>query len=511
MRHIPLLLVATLTLGGVTRGNEVQAAVWSPPDVIEGPAAKPALAPVTRTDADPWPALVQARLTSLAPLPDSPAPTASPLGDALAEQLTHAAGLSRLAEIGVHVRELAHNTALVDSSGALALNPASNHKLLTAIAALELLGPEYRFETRVLLDGDDLVLVGEGDPALQVEHLAQLARAVTEQVDLGSIRRIVIDDSHFSSERVGPGYDAGGPGFSYMAPSGALSVQWNTIEITAARKDGAVEVFVDPPCDDVVVVHDAKLGRSTNLSVETHADGDRTVVTVHGTLGRRAGIETIRRRVGDPGRFTASVFARALGTTTALPIERGQASPQAITLAEHRSAPLREVLHSALKFSNNFTTEQVLRTLGRRATGKPGDWHNGTAVLTAFWQALQPGGDPVVFENASGFSRRGRISARALASLLAWSQRRGSRSTAVVGALAVSGTDGTLRDRLLDATGRVHAKTGTLAGANALSGIVLDASGTPSLAFSVLINGPVTGHAAHALQDRVVRLLLDHA
>jgi D-alanyl-D-alanine carboxypeptidase/D-alanyl-D-alanine-endopeptidase (penicillin-binding protein 4) len=466
-------------------------------------------------EADPWPALIQARLAAMTPLVD-PAPTDPrpvwALPASWREQLVGASGLPRTAEIGVHVRELVHNTTLLDASGELALNPASNHKLLTAIAALELLGPDYRFETRVMLDGDDLVLVGEGDPALQVEHVAQLARAVSEQIDLGSIRRIVLDDSQFSADRFAPGYDPGGPGFSYMAPSGALSLQWNTIEITAARGDHGVEVFIDPPCAEIVVEHAATLGRKTDLTVETRAEGDRTIVTVSGTLGRRAGIETIRRRVADPGRFTASVFARALGDAAKdLPIVRGHASREALALAEHRSAPLHEVLHSALKFSNNFTTEQVLRTLARRATGKPGDWSSGNAVLASFVAALRPGDDSIVFENASGYSRRGRISARALATLLAWSQRPGSRSAALVGALAVAGTDGTLRDRLRDAAGRVRAKTGTLAGANALSGIVLDASGTPSLAFSVLINGPVTGHAAHAVQDRVVRLLLDHA
>jgi D-alanyl-D-alanine carboxypeptidase/D-alanyl-D-alanine-endopeptidase (penicillin-binding protein 4) len=515
MRRRLLLLLAMLTLGGASQGNAVQAA--SSPRLL-GSAPRPRIAPPVANpdelrEIDPWTARIQARLADLSPLPRAAAPTGlqADRAGALASKLAPLGrGVGRGAQVGLHVRDLRTGESLLDAAGDRALNPASNHKLLTAIAALELLGPEYRFETRVLLDGDDLVLVGEGDPSLQSEHLAQLAQAVRDQIDLSGVRRIVIDDGRFSPERFGPGYDAGGPGYSYMAPSGALSVQWNTIEITAVPEDGAVKVYVDPPCAHVRVVSEATLARRTALDIETAAVGDETVVSIRGTLARRAGVETLRRRVGDPGRFAASVFAAALGPdAAALPIVRGRAGERALPLAEHRSAPLAEVLHSALKFSNNFTTEQVLRTLGWRMTGSPGSWANGTLALREFWRATGGDAEALVFENASGYSRTGRTSARALVDLLAWSQRPGSRSAALVGALAVSGIDGTMRDRLHDATGRVFAKTGTLAGASALSGIVVDASGAPSVAFSVLVNGPVTGHAAHALQDRVVRLLLE--
>ena len=517
MRRRILLVLATLTLGGVGQGNAVQAA-FSPRLAGSSPEARPAVAapvPPISGDHDHWPALINARLASLPHVPElaEPSRSQSDRGLAVAERLVDLGRhIGHAAQIGVHVRDLQSGASLLDAEGDRALNPASNHKLLTAIAALELLGPEYRFETRVLLAGEDLVLVGEGDPSLQSEHLAQLAAAVREHIDPQSIRRIVIDDSHFSTDRVAPGYDAGGPGYSYMAPSGALSVQWNTVEITAVPDHGTAQIFVNPPSAHVRVDNQAKLGRRTDLAIETAADGDDTVVTVRGTLARRAGVETIRRSVSDPGRFAAAVFAADLGPElAALPIVRGRASDGAVLLAEHRSAPLLEVLHSALKFSNNFTTEQVLRTLGRRMTGLPGNWDNGTMALRAFWKATGGTPDSVVFENASGYSRRGRISARALVDLIAWSQRPGSRSAGLVSALAVSGIDGTLRDRLQDATGRVFAKTGTLAGASALSGIVIDASGAPSIAFSVLVNGPVTGHAAHLLQDSVVRLLLEHA
>ncbi len=502
-----------LTLGGAGRGNAVQAA--SAPESSPIPhgslVAGPTAVAAHEAPADPWPARIRARLETLRPLLTTAGPSA-PMGTTLRDKAELQARLGRNGQLGVHVLDLRSGAHLFDAEGDRALNPASNHKLLTAIAALELLGPDYRFSTRVLLDGDDLVIVGEGDPSLQVDALARLALAVRDQLAQAgapAVRRIVIDDGAFSPERFGPGYDAGGPGYSYMAPSGALSLQWNTVEITAVPSDGDVEVFVDPPSAHVRVESTAHLGRTTALTIETTGKGDDTVVTVAGTLARRAGVHTIRRRIADPGRFAASVFAAALGPAfTDLPIVRGGASAAALPLGEHRSAPLVEVLHSALKFSNNFTIEQLLRTLGRHSAGAPGDWDNGAAALRAFWHATGGTEDGIVFENASGYSRLGRISARGLTDLLAFSQRPESRSAGVLEALAVSGTDGTMRDRLHDVPGRVFAKTGTLAGASALSGIVVGDDGLPSLAFSVLVNGPVPGHVARTVQDYVVRRLV---
>ncbi len=510
--RLAVVSLALLSAGLLTRGGPAEAAQGHLRRVAPRPSAPAHSAPTpAATVTEPsWPEQIQQRLATLPPAPArtaEPPALAAELGEALAK-LRRALGPD--VRLGVHVRALDSGDALIDQGGDLALNPASNHKLLTSIAALELLGPDYRFATTVALDGDALVLRGGGDPSLQTEDLQRLAAAVRDQLDVAGVHRIVIDDGMFSDERVGPGYDdPEGPGYSYLAPSGALSVQWNTIEVTLAAHAGAVEVFVDPPCAHVVVDNHAQLGRG-EPTIVTEAAGERTRVRIDGKL-RRGEVHTQRRRVADPGRFAASVFAAALAPERSLPIERGTASAAALPIAEHRSAPLLEVLHSALKFSNNFTTEQVLRTLGHHASGEPGDWRNGTAAVRAFWRALGRAPEEIVFENASGYSRRGRISARALVDLLAWSQRPGSRAAGLVGALAIAGTDGTLRDRLRDGAGRVFAKTGTLSGASALSGIVVDRSGTPRIAFSVLVNGPVTGHAAHAVQDGIVRMLIDHA
>lgn len=476
------------------------------------------------TGTEPWTARIEDRLTALREAAGAHAarrPDRASASAALLERLSAlAAGLHGAADLevglGIAVRDLDTGAPVFEHEAERRLNPASNHKLLTAVAALELLGDDYRFETRVLRAGDALVLRGEGDPSLRTEDLERLAAEVAAAIDLGEIRRVIVDDTAFTARRFGPGYHAGGPGPSYMAPSGALSVQWNTVEVRVrgAGSGHALPVEISPASEHVEIRSTATGGRGS-VRVQSWVEGDRTVITVDGKL--RAGARyTKRRRVGDPGRFAGSAFAAMLARRGAagpdgspLPVELGPTPAEATPVATHTSAPLPQVLDSALSWSNNFASEQILRTLGWRMSGEPGDWDNGRRALERYWQAAGLSHHALEFENASGLSSSTRISAAALADLLAFAAREGSPSAALWSALPVAGREGTLRGRLRRSGGRVRAKTGTLHDASALSGMVR-ARGGRRLGFSILVNGPVSPDRSRRLQDAVVMALVNY-
>ncbi|MEM6994478.1 MAG: D-alanyl-D-alanine carboxypeptidase/D-alanyl-D-alanine-endopeptidase [Myxococcota bacterium] len=480
------------------------------------PQAAPAVDPV----AAKWRARIARRLATVrgeaelqpaeAPLPTEPGHAAL---KAELSRLTQTA--SRVADVGVAVRRMDTGAPVFSYQADHELNPASNHKLLTAIAAVELLGADYRFSTEVRIDGDSLVLVGDGDPSLQVADVRALAaQTVASGVDLRRIKRIVADDTAFTPQRFGPGYAADGPGWSYLAPSGALSLQFNTVTVAVrpGTDGGAARIAVEPASPHVIVENHTQAGRRNRISVQTYARGNATVVDVRGTMGPR-GIVSERRRISDPTRFTASTFAMALAAHregTVLPVVVGPAPDQARTVASHHSAPLPEVLSAALVFSNNFTSEQVLRTLGRRMSGAPGDWDNGRVALERFWDAMGRDRAELTFENASGYSRQGRLTADAIVALLARTQRPGSAAASLADILPASGRQGTMRHRLARTRGRVRAKTVTLSGASALSGLVVSRDGQRAYGFSILVNGSLPHHSSRRLQDRLVMALVEH-
>lgn len=413
------------------------------------------------------------------------------------------------AEVSVHIRDIPSGEVLFDYFGDRQLIPASNNKLVTASAALALLGPTYTFETTVYAAQDTLYLRGSGDPLLFEEDLRVLAEDVSTRVDLSAIERIVVDESLFSAMKFGPGYSEEGPGYAYTAPSSALSFEFNTVEATVYPVGGSRRpaVRVTPENAYVEVRNRSTVGKKDSLRVESAALDGRTRIDVSGTYPSSRSAVRVRRRVFDPALFTGYTFAEIVAQLVgheAVPVSAGVVPLEAVPVGKHESPPLHEIVSEGLAYSNNFIAEQLLRTLGVEMTGKPGGWDNGREVVEGFWAAL--GNDPseLVFENGSGFSRNGRVSTSGLVDLVDVAYRVAPK-LGLVDSLPIAGEEGTLKARLRSSGRRVRAKTGTLAGVSGLTGVILgETTSEPQLAFSILINARDDGAPFNADQRRDV-------
>ena len=181
------------------------------------------------------------------------------------------------------------------------------------------------------------------------------------------------------------------------------------------------------------------------------------------------------------------------------------ASSAAVPLATVYSEPLSEVLEFMDHWSDNFTAEMVLKTIGYKTLGQ-GTTAAGAAVTR---RDLASAGIPVAgvrIADGSGLSRDDRVTARELTTLLVKMWNDPEMREIVWNALPVAGVTGTMRHRLLDTTNhlQLRAKTGTTDIASALSGYV-----GSRFAFVAIENGhPVDYWAAHAAEDGVAKALL---
>lgn len=505
------LLSGLSTWAGIaSAGAEPEAAVVESTQVLGSSSVAALLAELDSLAAIDWPSTIDARLAALAGETRSLVHARDRRLDASVRAVL--SELEASAHVGVEIRDLERAAVLVSVAADRPLNPASNQKLVTAIAAVELLGPDYRFATTVLRSGDSLILRGEGDPDLHVADLHALAAEVVASGQLDGVTRIVIDDTAFDERTLGPGFRADGPGDSYIAPSGALAIEFATVEITVRpghfHRDAEVSV---EPSGAAIELHNRATTGSGSLSISTRA-GDRgqTIVEIDGSIPAGHAPIRMRRRVADPGLLAASVFAQMLAAQSdgeALPVVREPLAAAAEPIAVHESAPLCVVLMSALRYSNNFTAEQVLRTLAWRASGQPGSWELGVATLERFAAALSPSeAEAQQFVNGSGLSRDGRLSPRFINDVVALVERPSSPAQLLLASFAKAGGEGTLRGRMPVAGARVLAKTGTYAGASTLSGVVTDRRGR-RLGFSILVNNGELDRS-RAVQDRVVAALL---
>jgi serine-type D-Ala-D-Ala carboxypeptidase/endopeptidase (penicillin-binding protein 4) len=426
------------------------------------------------------------------------------------------------ADVGLVVRAADTGEVLYTRGGDRRQQPASNVKLVTSAAALEVLGPDFRFTTTVSGTGrvrgpvlhGDLVLTGTGDPTM----LAADYDALAARVAAGGVRLVtgdlVADDTWFDGVRLGSGWAWDDEPFYYNAQVSALTAAPDTdfdagsvivkVSPTTAGKPAKVETV--PPTSHVKIKNTAVTGAGSLAVDREHGSN---LITVSGALAVGAAPVQEWMAVWDPTGYAADLFRKALsahgvrvlGSTT-----RGATPAGARVLADRSSMPLRELLVPFMKLSNNLHAEILIKAMGR-ARGGVGSWDAGLAAVRTTLAGL--GVDParLFLVDGSGLSRMDHLSPDQLSALLV-AARPKPWFALWYSSLPVAGepdrmVGGTLRSRMrgTPAAGNVHAKTGSLTGVSGLSGYVTSADGRP-LVFSMMTNNAV-GVSLRPIEDAI--------
>lgn len=428
----------------------------------------------------------------------------------LAKRLDAALGAPALegAAVGALVVDRADGAVLYARAPDRPLVPASNLKVLTAVAALSFFGPAHRFPTTVLApappDGEgavDLLAVrGGGDPALTSEQWWRLA-ADLRALGLRRVRGdLLVDGSVFDDERWHRSWSPV-TARAYHAPVAGISANYGAFRLVVAPGDapGApVRAQVDPPVpyfELVVEARTAPPGGRRRLRVERAARprGDR--VTVMGTLP--AGAEPVEfwRAVSHPELYAGEVLRMQLegnGIAVGGRVRRAPSPEGARELLRFEGHSLATLTRLFLKNSNNMIAESLVKAMAMppRDTGngaRPATWPAGLAALRGTLAGLGIEGTSLRLEDGSGLSRGNRVTPRHLVAALRAADASFDFGPEFLAALPIAAADGTLERRADGAAGSVRAKTGLLSGVTGLSGFAR--SDGRELVFSVMANG----------------------
>jgi len=441
---------------------------------------------------------VVATLALLASAPAQSAQTlASRLDAALDVRALRGAGIGALVVDG-------GGKVLYARSPDRAMIPASNQKILTAVAALEVLGPTHHFTTEVLADAapdaegavGTLYLRGGGDPALTSEDFWRLA-ADLRRAGLRSVRDgIVVDDSLFDAKRWHPSWGQTGAR-AYHAPVGALTVNYGAFAVTVepnGSTGSSLRAVVDPPIDFLTLSNRAHTGTPrgrSSLVVDRRSLADREEVLLRGDFPAGQPAKTFHRSVLDPARYAGSVLAaqlRSVGVSVGAGLRRAGVPESAAPLLSFEGPPLSDVVRSFLKYSNNQIGEALVKTLGARTSGAPGNWSSGAAAVRSALETLGLPTTGLALVDGSGLSYENRVTPRLLVAALTTAHRSFRFGPEFEAALPIASADGTLEKRADAAGGRVRAKTGLLTRVTSLSGYAERPDGE-RLFFAVLTNG----------------------
>ena len=442
------------------------------------------LGPEPPPPAPPAPAWQQAPATlspaqGLAPLDGSAAVPLAASVSAQLEPLLKADGGGTFTGL---VQDALTGHVLFDRGGSENRVPASNMKLLTAVAALRSLGPEHRFATTavagqspgqvVLVGGGDVLLsAGEskGDHVLGHAGLATLATRTVEALQKngapGEIK-VLVDDSLFSGPALNPAWESGDVAAGEVAPLYPLA-------LNSARYDPAVTTGPRP--------QDAAMAAAEEFAGRLRTAGVAAGLTVAAAVER-------------------SPQPAAAGTSAAAGPGAEDPGKPAV-LAEVQSATVAEQVNLMLQDSDNYLAEALGR-LTALADGLPGSNDGATAAVGAQLAGAGLATDAMKLVDVCGLAMGNQVSARQLADVVrAITSSPDTRLRAALDGFPVAGLTGTLDTRYgseatIRGAGLVRAKTGTLNTVLALSGYVVDADGR-LLVFSFIGNGLTPGAAGN--------------
>ena len=441
--------------------------------------------------------------------------------------------------------------------------PASNMKLLTTAASLDVLGKDFVFRTDLSMTNPgeapggkpDLLIDGDGDPSLgdpvllkeagfTAEELVDGWVRAVEQTGIKSFRRLIVNDRVFDTQMVHPSWPTGQLHKWYCAEVAGINFHNNCLHALpapASRIGAGPIVTFYPDSPFIKTVNSATTGGADAFWVDRKPGTNQ--MTFRGRVKNKF-YKPVRVTLHDPPIYLGQLLKYRLslagiGVGQVVRLNPGEHKPDAQAI--HRvETLLPAVLRRTNQESENLYAEALFKRMGHALTGSPGNWENGAAAVRhALSNRLGAQASGAKIAEGSGLSRNNQVTSRLFAELLRSMHQDAERGPVFMSSLAYSGKaydqkrsgTGTLEGRFkkLPAGHWVYGKSGYIKSVSCLSGYLVitepeendqalggaetgeqSAQAKRTLAFSLLFNGfgpPLSNRNLKDIQDRLVELI----
>ncbi len=424
----------------------------------------------------------------------------------------------RGASVGLYVANVQTGKRVTSFDEDRILIPASTFKVLTTAAALEHLGPDFKFKTELIIQGKiengilkgNVILKGYGDPSLgskffkENPSLMDLQNQWVEALKSKGIRsvegNVIVDGSYFGLAPEQPTWSWMDLGNYYASGSWGFNINDNLYEVSLKQSSILQEVpsiiKIEPSVPDLLLMNEIiTAAAGTGDNAYFYGGPFQNERYIRGTIPAGKGIFTIKGSLPDPEYFMAFHFHKTL-------IEKGiQVSGRALThrdpgaestdistvLTVVESPPLYRLVEVANKESNNLICEALLKQLAVQLKG--GKYlYQGTDVIKEWLRKLGISDKDFFIEDGSGLSSRNGVSTKAMTEVML-ALRKKSYFSHMEKSLAQAGKEGTLRSTFLSlpSKARLMAKSGSLGRVRCYTGYLLTQSGR-ELTFTIMFN-----------------------
>ena len=390
--------------------------------------------------------------------------------------------------ISILIKEAGASIPLVSHLADRPRNPASTMKLLTTIAALDLLGPSYQWETKIYLNGTlktgtlkgDLVFKGSGDPWFVIERFWKLLKNLQAQGLKHIDGDLVIDDHLFDQSAIDTHTLDGKPYRAYNTSPSAALINYSYTKIIVRSAHNGLTVLTEPPISTLQIKNKVRVlagacnGRNGGITLAVTAHSNRTEVTVGGQYPPTCGEVILKRSVLPHNQYIYGLFRylwEEMGGSLTGTFRKGTAAPGDTEFLSFPSVPLGQIVTYINKFSNNVMSRNLLLTLAAEHNGASAKPEQGVAVVQRWLNTQGLKLEALNMVNGAGLTRQARLTARGLADLLehAYYSAFASEFNA---SLPLAGFDGTARRYFRDVAtkGKLRLKTGRLKHVRAIAG-----------------------------------------
>ena len=444
------------------------------------------------------------------------------------------------ASVSFCVADAITNKLIINYNPEQSLKPASTMKLITTAVAIELLGPQFTFNTSLGYSGSlnkrtgklngNIIIKGGGDPSLGSEYFSDhykdfLARWVNEikKAGIKSIEgKIITDDSYHDYQPIPAAWLWEDAGNYYGAGVYGLSVFDNTCKIHFKTSSDSAEIFITG-----VSPNEYRYTFSNLLIASGNKDNGYIFAAPYSTEGWMAGTIPINRKdfvlkgsISDPPLLIARMLSDRLessdisvsGEPTTVRIENKNISEKINHITKIASPPLSEIIKILNHESVNLYAEHLIKQLGKEFTSN-GSTISGSDVIKKFLEDAGILTNGIFIEDGSGLSPHNAITANSLVRLLIYMKNQGEYFSDYYSSLPRAGIEGTLKYYFKDPVfkSRLVAKSGSLTRVRSYAGYFTTSSGKEMI-FSIIVNN-FSGSSQHiisGIEDVLKEIILNN-
>jgi len=414
------------------------------------------------------------------------------------------------ASIGITVSDNRTNEKLIESKPQLSLVPASILKTITTATALEVFGPDFRFQTTLSYSGTvrndtlfgDLKIMGGGDPTLGSKYFPDSNPFLEEWVKALQANHVkvitgnlILDATIYEPQMIPNTWIWEDIGNYYGAGASGISIYDNLYEIHLKSESEA-----DQPTQIIRIVPEIPNLELTNEVLSSDLNSDQAYVfgspeenrrVIRGTIPKNRSDFVVKASVPNPAAILASDFRKKLSgsgilVSGATKYEKGRTEPS-IQLSVIQSPPLRDIIKVTNHESVNLFAEHFLKHLAFQKSGL-GTTKDGCKFVVQFWEDKGLDMSGFFMNDGSGLSRFNAITASQIVSVLNYMRTKSAYSEDFYQSLPAAG-DGTLSKFSQQEFPNecLRAKSGSMTRVRSYAGYLTTISGR-QLSFAIMLN-----------------------